>query len=254
MAYKKEDFIGVRFKSNQGGECEVVDFKGCYDVTIKFLDEHSYTYRVTLGELRAGEIKNPYHPNVYGVGYIGVGEFKPTFNGKNSLSYTCWISMLERNYCYDKSLRFPTYAGCTVCEEWHNFQNFAEWYEKQEFYGLGYQLDKDILVEGNKVYHPNMCALVPPEINNLIIRPDKSKSKYPTGVCIKKSTGKFLVQLKRFGKQTHVGYFKDLESAVSAYKKEKELYVKEVANLWKGKIPEDVYLVLINWEFKEIYV
>ena len=68
-----------------------------------------------------------------------------------------------------------SYKGVEVCEEWYNFQNFAEWCETQKFLnakdvkGKSYQLDKDILVKGNKIYSPDTCCFVPPEINSLFI-------------------------------------------------------------------------------------
>lgn len=57
----------------------------------------------------------------------------------------------------------PTYEGCTVCDEWLYFSNFKKWFD--ENYIEGFQLDKDIIIRGNKVYSPQTCCFVPKEIN-----------------------------------------------------------------------------------------
>lgn len=73
------------------------------------------------------------------------------------------------NRCYSDTYHIvqPTYIGCGVSEEFHNFQNFALWYNKIKYdckYDL--ELDKDFLYEGNKIYSPATCCLLPTEINS----------------------------------------------------------------------------------------
>ena len=61
---------------------------------------------------------------------------------------------------------------CSVYEGWHNFQNFAKWYE-DNYYEIEEEqmhLDKDILVKGNKVYSPDTCVFVPETINGLFVK------------------------------------------------------------------------------------
>lgn len=250
LKYNLDYFLGEVFTANEGSKCKVIDYQGCSKVRVKFLDGYGYEYTITLGELRRGEFKNPFHPSVFGVAFFGVGIFKRSVDGVKTPEYACWASLMERLFSNYRKEKFPTYLDCSVCPDWLNFQVFADWYTKQRFYGRGYQLDKDILVVGNRYYSPDTCCLVPSEINSLLIRPNSSKSKYKTGICIKGETGKFLVQLKKFGKQTHVGFYTDLKDAEAAYKYEKERYVKEVAMIWKDKVDEKVFKSLINWEFE----
>ena len=95
----------------------------------------------------------------FGVGVTGQGEYSHLvrkINGKHTKVYSVWHDMLGR--CYNKKYqeKKPTYIGCTVCEEWHNFQNFAKWYE-ENYYEVNNEemaLDKDILIKGNKIYSP----------------------------------------------------------------------------------------------------
>ncbi len=83
--------------------------------------------------------------------------------GIDSRAYSRWNSILMRCYCNSYHERFPTYKDCTVAKEWHNFQNFAKWFE--ENYIEGYHVDKDIKVKGNRVYGPDTCIFVTPQKN-----------------------------------------------------------------------------------------
>ena len=120
-------------------------------------------------------------------------------------AYQAWSNMLTRGYSKKYKNERTTYKDVTVCEEWHNFQNFAKWFE--ENYIEGWHLDKDILVKGNKVYSEGACCFVPPEINNLFTKADRIRGKYPIGVYEDKQAGKFKVRISVEGKQKHVGRY-----------------------------------------------
>ena len=111
-------------------------------------------------------IKNPYHPAVYGIGYIGEGE------GEKGRVYNIWKKVLQRCYSKEYHIKKPTYIGCSVVKEWLNFQNFAKWYKKNYKPETmeGWHLDKDILVKGNKIYSPETCCFVPADINSLLLK------------------------------------------------------------------------------------
>lgn len=119
---------------------------------------------------------------IFGVGRLGQGKYKSSINGINTKSYNTWIAMLAR--CYDpKSLKKrPTYAGCTVCEEWLNYQNFAEWYVANYFEGC--QLDKDKKVKGNKVYSPDTCELIPAIENHELAHAKSHTLRNPDGQVV----------------------------------------------------------------------
>lgn len=191
-------------------------------------------------------------PTVLGVGYDSGGKWKPTelvSKGKHRVTpeYRAWTNMLRR--CYDEKSASdnPTYAGCSVAEEWHDFQVFAEWLTSQEFYGIGYQLDKDILVRGNRVYSPETCSLIPKAINMLFADCRAARGELPIGVHLFKKTGQYMAQVRMYGKSVYLGIHDSVESAHRAYVKAKEKYVKEVAEQWRGKIEERVYYALMNW-------
>lgn len=159
-------------------------------------------------------------------------------------SYSVWHGIISR--CYNPKLlkKSSSYVGCSVCDEWMLFPNFEKWH--RDNYRLGYHLDKDILIPGNKVYGPETSRYVPMEINNLVVR--TAKSRCHQGVDI--SYGKFRVQIRKSGKKIHIGVFDTEDEAIAAYIIEKESYVKLMAVKYhkNGYIPEDVYNALMEWK------
>jgi len=185
----------------------------------------------------------------YSVGTGTRGEYPSYINGKQTPSYVIWGGMLKR--CYDPKYlaKQPTYVDCTVVEDFKNFQYFAKWCDNQVGFGnKGWQLDKDILVKGNKLYSEDNCAFVPREINGLVVRCNAKRGVYPIGVSFDKQTGRYLSQCRGVGNARHVGRFDTIGEAFSAYKVAKELEVKRVAKLFKGLIDDRVYNKLVEWE------
>ena len=99
----KHKRVSEVFTSNEGSKFKIIEYKGACDVTIQFLDSHKYTKKVTYTRCKTGQIKNPFHPSVHGIGYLGVmsnGEIpKVSENGKQTREYATWRNMLKR--CYD---------------------------------------------------------------------------------------------------------------------------------------------------------
>ena len=49
----------------------------------------------------------------------------------------------------------------------------------------GWELDKDILVKGNKIYSPDTCCFVPKEVNTVFTKRQSKRGDYPIGVIKK---------------------------------------------------------------------
>ena len=91
------------------------------------------------------------------------------------------------------------------------------------------QLDKDLLVPGNKVYSPETCVFVSANLNKLLNNNPAKRGEYPMGVRFHKHKNKFEASFGKFGKFKHIGYFKTPEEAHEAYKKERSKYILEIA-------------------------
>lgn len=127
---------GDIYPTIHGDTVTVVKYEGSMRVTIEFNDNYKHRQVFQSDRVRKGGMKNPYKPSVYGVGFLGVGKYKAQVNGKMTKHYTIWKAMLRRCYCQSSVIKHPTYHNVTVCEDWHNFQVFAEWYTNQRFMGL----------------------------------------------------------------------------------------------------------------------
>lgn len=191
-----------------------------------------------------GTVRNLYNPSVFSIGYLGVGSYKTKLEGKNTKVYTTWKNMFDR--CYNKkTLNInTTYVGCSVDKRWHNFQVFAEWFE--ENYIEGWELDKDILVKGNKVYSPETCCFIPKEVNSFFTKCNTTRGEYPVGVV--KSNNKFRARIGANRKS--LGTFNTPEEAFNAYRVAKKEGAKILAKKYKNKLLEKCYQAITNYKIE----
>ena len=91
------------------------------------------------------------------------------------------------------------------------------------------QLDKDILIQNNKVYGPETCLFVTNAINNLLIDKGASRGEWPIGVCFDKRGGKYVAQCSAEGKNKNLGYYNTPKEASDAYKLFKYELIAETA-------------------------
>jgi len=184
---------------------------------------------------------------VHGVG-INDWAGDVTLNGKNIREYELWIAMLKRCFSKNYKEQRPTYNGVTCCQEWLSMRSFIKDVSQMKGYGVeGWQLDKDILVKGNKIYSKETCCFVPLEINSLLVNGRKLRGEWPIGVSFHKRDHRFRAQVATGKERKHLGYFNTAEEAFQAYKTAKEAHIKAVATKWKDQLDERVYQALINY-------
>jgi len=241
---KEKILVGMTKETKQGCKIEVVDVVNCNNITVRFEDT-GFLKQTTMNYFRLGVIRNPYRKSVHGVGYIG--ETTEIISNKNH-KYSQWSGLLYRGYSKKFKDNNPSYKDVIVCEEWHNYQVFAEWFEANYNPEImdGWHLDKDILIKGNKIYSPEMCCFVPQEINKLFCKSNSTRGDFPIGV--KKANKKYESYVTKKGKNIRVGLFNTPEEAFQAYKIAKEEHIKEIANKWKELIDPKVYEALINYQ------
>lgn len=229
----------------------ITEYRNCQDIDVYF-PKYGYTItKNTYSNFKNGTIKCPYEPRICGIGYLGEGEYKGSVNNIQTKCYKAWHNMLRR--CYDSSwhIKQPTYKSCSVCEEWHNFQNFAKWYD-DNYYEVKNErvaLDKDILYKGNKIYSHSTCVFVPQSINELFVKRDVARGKYPIGVSYNKTNGKFQSSCNNaYKERVDLGDFDNPIDAFNEYKRFKELTIKKKADLCKDIIPNKLYEAMYNYE------
>ena len=247
-----KDCVGKVYKSLNSGDFTILKYNGSKDVEIQFINT-GYRKVAEMKEVRSGEIKDPYSPSVYGVGVLGT-KYQPTINGVKTKEYDLWQSMLQRCYSDSYQKKHPTYIGCEVSENFKSYEYFYEWCNEQIGFGVDgngnpFQLDKDLLIKGNKVYSESTCVFLPQEINKVLTKSTALRGKYLVGVCWCKTSKAFKAQVgKSKGKQEYLGSFNTEIEAFNAYKQAKETFIKEQAEKWKGQIDERAYEALMNYE------
>ena len=251
VSYK--DCVGKVCKSKSSGDFKILKYNDSTDVEIRFL-KTGYETVTRLDCIKSGGVKDPYLPSVYGVGVLGT-KYPSRVNGVLTKEYELWQSMLRRcysdtNVCDAYKNKYPTYIDCEVSDKFKSYEYFYEWCNEQVGFGNeGWQLDKDLLVKGNKVYSEDSCVFIPQEVNSLLVKRTASRGEYLIGVHWHNASKAFVAQVgKSKGKQEWLGVFKTEIEAFNAYKQAKESYIKEFANKWEGKIDERAYNALMNYE------
>ena len=238
----QKHYVGEKNTNNFGSEMIISKYVNSKDIDVFFPTYNWAAKNVYCSNFVRGKIKCPYEPRLCNIGYVGEGKYSTKHP-----AYKVWINMIRR--CYDLSNNCPTYIDCTVCDEWHNFQNFAQWYE-DNYYEIDndkMQLDKDILIKNNKEYSSDTCCFV----NNIINSMFTNKKRFRNGIIGSyKRNGKYEVSCENtlLKKRQYLGRFSTEKEAFDAYKNYKEKNIKAVADYYKEKIPDHLYIALYNYE------
>lgn len=178
---------------------------------------------------------------------IGICDIK---NACGDTCYNVWVSMIGRCYTTNTRPTDKSYIGCEVCPDWLTYSNFHNWfYDPNNGYVKGYNLDKDIISKGNKIYSPSTCCFIPQELNKVFTKRKSRRGEFPIGVIISKS-GKYDSRIKINKKDYYLGVYNTVEEAFNAYKNAKERHIRNVAEKYfqEGKITERVYNALMKYE------
>lgn len=226
--------IGETSINHQGCLMKIIEYVNSNDIIVEFQDDYKGRVHTHRWSFLKGNVKNPYYPMVLGVGMLG-SKYPSKINNKETKEYNLWKSMLYR--CFDKNTkdRSPTYESATCCDEWLLYENFYEWLHKQENFDKWgdnrWNIDKDILVKGNKIYSPETCFLVPCNVNSLFTNKSNYRGDLPIGV--KRSGNSFLSRCSNpiTGNREYLGSYSTPYYAFFAYKKYKENLIKQIAQL-----------------------
>lgn len=241
--------IGWVFKSKSYGDYTLLRYIRDTKCLVEF-NLTGYHLWTNAKAVREGSVKDPYFPNIYGVGYVGVGNYPSTYYKKgsktNTPAYEVWLSKLKN--CYGDSVRSHIYSDVEFCDEWLNFQVFAKWfYEQTKVYGKGGFVDKDLLFLGNREYSPQTCCYVPPAVNSLF----SGSSGNISGVHWCNTKKKWVAQIQRGEltaqgkkKQSYLGMFDNKEDADRVYYAAKLEHVKVVALRYQELLPEKLFYKL----------
>ena len=130
--------------------------------------------------------------------------------------------MIQRCYSNTTKADSPAYTDCSIVEEWKYFKTFRAWMITQDW--KGNELDKDLLVKGNKVYGPAFCIFIPQSVN-LFVKPNTK-----SGISYVSKRPRLVIRNPRTGKTDYLGTFNTVEEAMlvrNKYKHELALLLAE---------------------------
>lgn len=228
---------------------KIIKYNTNKDIIVEFQDEYHTTVKTRYKFFIDGTVRNPYGKSIFGIAIVG------NKYSTHTKEYKAWRNILDR--CFDEKFKraHPTYQNAACCKEWLLFENFYEWLHDQGNFGKWlngerWDVDKDILVKGNKIYSPETCCLVPNNVNKLFSKNDSCRGDLPIGVSVK--DGSFYISCHNpfTKKQKFLGYCDTSEKGFLLYKKKKESYIKQVAQIEydKGNITKQCYNAMMNYE------
>lgn len=144
------------------------------------------------------------------------------------------------------------YIDTTLHPSFQDYQYFAEWCQTQVGFDQwpAFELDKDILSNGGKVYGPDTCAFIPQSINAMLGIKQTNQGAYPVGVSHCNRTNRYMATIRIDTKKKHLGRFDTPEAAHNAYKAAKEAEVRRQALNHVDSIDPRVFAALMSYEVK----
>jgi len=190
-------------------------------------------------------------------------EYVPYITLKSNTAYSIWNGIYNRYYKADGRTYGRCYDEATMCDSWlNNRDSFVEWY-MNNYYECDYEsmdIDKDLLVPGNKHYSPETCCILPQTLNVMLSNCKKHRSRkginynmdLPLGVRYDDRVQVYYGQIRPFGHDESVklSYWEMPEQAFEEYKRFKQADIIIMAAKYKSKIPRHVYESLIKYDVK----
>ena len=240
--------------NNKGCLMKIVEDNGYSDIVVEFQDDYKARVKTQYCNFKSGSIRNPYYPNIYGVGMTG-NKYPTAIKRDPIKEYLTWHNIIQRCFTDRVKKKQPAYQNVTCCEEWLNYETFYEWLHSQPNFekwknGDRWAIDKDILVKGNKVYSPDVCCLIPQNVNCLFLKREAERGDYPIGVYYTEDGFGARCRNPFLDKTVELGYYSTPEKAFQAYKIYKENLIKQVAQIEynAGNITEQCYKAMMNYE------
>lgn len=176
---------------------------------------------------------------IFGIGINDAGyavQKQSIVNGKRTTVWVCpffrvWMSMLVRCYSSNSHKTNPKYHDCSVSSEWFLFSRFAAWMAELDCENK--ELDKDILIPGNRIYGPDTCIFVDHALNKFTCDRSMHRGLYPIGTCFHKASKKFLASCNNpfNGNKEYLGIYNSPEQAHEAWRKKKHEHALAYAEI-----------------------
>lgn len=233
---------GSIFESVQFGFYQVIEYKSNNHIVVKFTDTGYISNPLLAMHVRNGSVKDYNYPTVVNFGYLG------SFGGIKNITktplYRKWHGMVKR--CKNPWFKDVTYEDKDVVDEWASYPEFYAWAIAQKGHDKeGWELDKDFLVDGNKIYGPDTCCFIPKYLNGLFRNTKISEQGLPKGVY--RYRGKYIARIWLKDKKVSLGTYESIEEASLAYNSARNEYLRSLAEYYKEDLEDRVYIKLSTY-------
>jgi len=160
----------------------------------------------------------------------------------HTLEYKIWSGMLE--YCSNSENSGGTIY--TMSESFKNFDLFYKWFNNEVGSdNYRWHFSNSILFENSTIYSEETCCIVPTVIATILLFSVDDAKKL--SVSYNNETDKYEVISEEFFRQINYGLYNTPEEAHAVWAARRNVYVQEVAEMYKGRIREEVYQKLKNY-------
>lgn len=155
------------------------------------------------------------------------------------------IGKLHNNVSQRVRRQRGVYQGSTIHPDFGDPQAFGDWCVAQPGWGLGYHLDKDLLIPGNMEYGPATCCFLPGVVNTNIRHPEKFTN-------IRSRRDGWLVVFWRGAEKVVVSHLASKEEAMTTYARLREARVSDLADAFRSTISTAAFDALKQWRLKVV--
>jgi hypothetical protein len=222
----------------------------------EFLDTGFQTVS-KLGHIKDGCVKDYLLPDICeiaSVGYVKTPENNPC--------YKFWDGIIRRCTGRVSEECSIIYKGVTISERWRRFDHFLDdlkdliGFKECIENGVKWDVDKDLLIYGNKLYSKETCCIIPGTINAFFTNNQRRRntSGY-IGVSRVGKTNKWASWIRSEGKNKHLGNYATPSEAYEVYHKEKikvlEVYLQKDFPWLPEKI-KDICSIYLEKQYEEV--
>ena len=199
-----------------------------------FIDKWGNFHKVGRGDSSPVIGKSGPRPELRKLVYgVGINDVMIPYFTKTTIWKT-WNGIIRRTDNRDPKWieqSKKSYLDCTLDSRWYKLSAFKEWIEQWDDFE-NKEVDKDILIPGNKIYGPDTCLMVRP-IVNAWFKPDRNRGDLPRGICWNtawkrgKSSNPYRAQITPIGgKRTGLGVYGTIEEASAVFEKARKEQIK----------------------------
>ena len=205
--------VGDSFDLNNGSSAVIVEYVTHDEINV--VTRTGYKTTVKMGSLKRGQVADKFWPTVLGIGYVGVGNYG---RANNYGAYKVWAEMLNEH----------KHSAIKMCDDWLNFQIFAEWFYRSNW-KYGWKFNALLIDPKANVHSEQTTIFIPRWLDSMLY----GRGHNPSGISL--SYGKWRSSLKVNKQLIHHCVNNSKKEAIESYREAKKAYILEAME--SGELP-----------------